>query len=187
MIDTCQANTLYKKFYSPNILSIGSSAFAENSYSHHADSDVGVAIIDRFTYYTLEFMEHITRDSNATILDLFENYNPSKLGSNPKWRHDQFPRQLNQVLITEFFGSVPHVELTSSSYKLERGNTTLHSKNLGAHDSTTKGPAEAPNKNVTERNDISPYQNELDMFNFDFVSKGVTFVVMLLGLYYVYK
>jgi phosphatidylinositol glycan class K len=33
MVDTCQANTLYKQFYSPNILAIGSSRYAENSYS----------------------------------------------------------------------------------------------------------------------------------------------------------
>jgi phosphatidylinositol glycan class K len=35
MVDTCQANTLYKRFYSPNILAIGSSKKSENSYSHH--------------------------------------------------------------------------------------------------------------------------------------------------------
>jgi phosphatidylinositol glycan class K len=33
MIDTCQANTMYSKFYSPNILATGSSGIDENSYS----------------------------------------------------------------------------------------------------------------------------------------------------------
>jgi phosphatidylinositol glycan class K len=33
MIDTCQAVTMYSKFYSPNILATGSSQLAENSYS----------------------------------------------------------------------------------------------------------------------------------------------------------
>ena len=33
MIDTCQANTMLTKFYSPNILATGSSAIGENSYS----------------------------------------------------------------------------------------------------------------------------------------------------------
>lgn len=33
MVDTCQANTLYSKFYSPNILATGSSEIDENSYS----------------------------------------------------------------------------------------------------------------------------------------------------------
>ena len=33
MIDTCQANTMYSKFYSPNVLATGSSLLDENSYS----------------------------------------------------------------------------------------------------------------------------------------------------------
>jgi phosphatidylinositol glycan class K len=33
MIDTCQANTMYSKLYSPNILATGSSELDENSYS----------------------------------------------------------------------------------------------------------------------------------------------------------
>lgn len=33
MIDTCQANTMYTKFYSPNILATGSSMLDESSYS----------------------------------------------------------------------------------------------------------------------------------------------------------
>ena len=33
MIDTCQATTMYSRFYSPNILATGSSQLGENSYS----------------------------------------------------------------------------------------------------------------------------------------------------------
>jgi len=33
VIDTCQANTLYSKLYSPNVISTGSSMLGENSYS----------------------------------------------------------------------------------------------------------------------------------------------------------
>ncbi len=33
VIDTCQANTLYTKLYSPNVISTGSSSIGENSYS----------------------------------------------------------------------------------------------------------------------------------------------------------
>lgn len=33
MIDTCQANTMYSKFYSPNILATGSSELGEPSFS----------------------------------------------------------------------------------------------------------------------------------------------------------
>ncbi len=41
----------------------------ENSYSHHTDMDVGVAIIDRFTYFALEFFEAVHRGSNASMAD----------------------------------------------------------------------------------------------------------------------
>ena len=57
MVDTCQANTLFTQFISPNIFSLGSSRLGENSYSHHGDIDVGIAIIDRFTYWSLHFFE----------------------------------------------------------------------------------------------------------------------------------
>lgn len=40
MIDTCQANTMYSKLYSPNIIATGSSELDQSSYSHHADNDV---------------------------------------------------------------------------------------------------------------------------------------------------
>ena len=41
----------------------------ENSYSHHTDMNVGVAIIDRFTFFALEFFETVQRGSNATMAD----------------------------------------------------------------------------------------------------------------------
>ena len=57
MVDTCQANTLFTQFISPNVLSVGSSREGQNSYSHHGDLDIGIAIIDRFTYWSLQFFE----------------------------------------------------------------------------------------------------------------------------------
>ena len=89
MIDTCQANTLYSKFYSPNIIATGSSGKGENSYSvgleleccacvlrrtlclqHHSDPDIGVAVIDRFTHFAMEQLEHVNQTSEAKLMDL---------------------------------------------------------------------------------------------------------------------
>lgn len=111
MIDTCQANTMYSRFYSPNILAIGSSAINENSYSHHGDLDVGVAVIDRFTYYNLEFLEGIDKNSKTTMGDLISSYDPAEIMSEPGIRSDLFPDPLDQVLITDFFGNVQNVHL----------------------------------------------------------------------------
>ena len=58
------------RFYSPNVLAIGSSRYKENSYSHHLDSGIGISVIDRFTFYTLEFFEQVTSETNKTIYDL---------------------------------------------------------------------------------------------------------------------
>ncbi|KAF8623188.1 hypothetical protein AX17_007513 [Amanita inopinata Kibby_2008] len=70
MIDTCQANTMYSKFYSPNILATGSSMLDESSYSYANDQDLGVAVIDAYTHYVLEFMEAINKTSQKTMRDL---------------------------------------------------------------------------------------------------------------------
>lgn len=69
MIDTCQANTLYSSIYSPNVLATGSSELGENSYSHHNDMEIGVAVIDSFTHYVLQYLEGIQRGSDATMQD----------------------------------------------------------------------------------------------------------------------
>ncbi len=109
MIDTCQANTMYSKFYSPNILAIGSSEIDESSYSHHADMDVGVALIDRFTYFNLEFLEHIDKRSRETVQDLVDSYTFEKMHSNAGVRTDLFQRDMKDVLLTDFFGNVQNV------------------------------------------------------------------------------
>lgn len=106
MIDTCQANTMYSKFYSPNIISCGSSALHESSYSHHSDTEIGVAVIDRFTYYTLEFLENITTTSKSTLQDLFDYYTYEKIHSNVGISTELFNRDPKDVLITDFFGNV---------------------------------------------------------------------------------
>ncbi|KAI9060779.1 hypothetical protein FKP32DRAFT_1613432 [Trametes sanguinea] len=111
MIDTCQANTMYSKFYSPNVLATGSSLIHENSYSHENDRDIGVAVIDSYTHYVLQFMEGINKTSQATMQDLFDTYDPVKINSHPGVRSDLFPRSLRDALVTDFFGGVAQAEV----------------------------------------------------------------------------
>ncbi|PWZ02009.1 hypothetical protein BCV70DRAFT_210237 [Testicularia cyperi] len=112
MVDTCQANTMYSRIYSPNVLATGSSQKGQNSYSHGADHDLGVAMIDRFTNFVLEWMEDKSKTSTATIQDLFNAYDPREIQSDPGIRTDLFHRPLHQVKITDFFGGVSQVHLT---------------------------------------------------------------------------
>ncbi|KAF2866873.1 peptidase C13 family-domain-containing protein [Massariosphaeria phaeospora] len=124
MIDTCQANTMYSKFYSPNILATGSSEIDQSSYSHHADSDVGVAVIDRYTYYNLEFLETQVRDptSKLTMGELFDSYDEEKIHSHPGIRYDLFAggeAAGRSRLVMDFFGNVQNVEVEGGVQKNE--------------------------------------------------------------------
>ncbi|KAJ2236886.1 glycosylphosphatidylinositol anchor biosynthesis [Coemansia sp. IMI 203386] len=118
VIDTCQANTMFSKFYSPNVLSIGSSAKGENSYSYFHDYDLGVSVIDRFTYYNLEFFEKVDMASKNTMEDLVGVYNVSLLRSHPGVRTDLFGRKLSETYLTDFFGSVQNIELTTEAFPI---------------------------------------------------------------------
>lgn len=126
MIDTCQANTMYSKFYSPNIIATGSSSLDQSSYSHHADSDVGVAVIDRYTYYNLDFLEtHVPSPSSKTTLgQLFDSYDAAKIHSDAGIRYDLFPggeEAARERLLMDFFGNVQNVEVMEG--EAGNGNT----------------------------------------------------------------
>jgi len=45
----------------------------EDSLSHHVDYGVGVSVIDRFTYYMLDFFQGIGPESTATMQDLIDH------------------------------------------------------------------------------------------------------------------
>lgn len=77
---------MYERLYSPNIVASGSSLVGEDSLSvscqqdemssksshltlqHHVDYSIGVYIIDRYTYYTLQFLEqNVNKRTNHTL------------------------------------------------------------------------------------------------------------------------
>nr|CAG4636234.1 EOG090X07K0 [Eubosmina coregoni]SVE69847.1 EOG090X07K0 [Eubosmina coregoni] len=118
IVDTCQAASLYQKFYSPNVLAIGSSLVGEDSLSHHVDPAIGVYIIDRYTYYALEFLEHVTPTSNQT-LGQFMKVCPKYLClSTVGYRSDLFQRDPDKVFITDFFGSQKRIEDAAEAIEL---------------------------------------------------------------------
>jgi phosphatidylinositol glycan class K len=118
LIDTCQANTMYSKFYSPNIISSGSSALGENSYSHHNDMEIGTAVIDSFTHEILHYLETITKSSKATLQDFFSTYDPAKIKSHPGISTELSRAQPSELLVTDFFGGVASVEVTPREKEL---------------------------------------------------------------------
>ncbi|KHN95711.1 Peptidase C13, legumain [Metarhizium album ARSEF 1941] len=108
------------RLYSPNIIATGSSELDQSSYSHHADNDIGVAVIDRYTYYNLEFLESQVKDLNSprTVGELFDSYDYEKIHSNAGVRYDLFPggaEAARSRLITDFFGNIQNVEVDRDS------------------------------------------------------------------------
>ncbi|XP_072366518.1 GPI-anchor transamidase isoform X2 [Scyliorhinus torazame] len=123
IIDTCQGASMYEKFYSPNILALASSQVGEDSLSHQPDLAIGVHLMDRYTYYLLEFLEDIHPASQINMNDLFRVCPPSQCVSTPGHRTDLFQRNPKSVLITDFFGSVRKVEITNHIIQLTANDT----------------------------------------------------------------
>ena len=62
--DTCRAASLHDEFYSKNIVSVGSSGDRESSYSRHRIEDLGISVVDRFSYSAEIFLnKHIVSRS----------------------------------------------------------------------------------------------------------------------------
>ena len=61
----------------PGVLSIGSSALGEPSWSYVADAQVGLSVIDRFTHFTLQFLERVNAASTATLAQLMDSCAPA--------------------------------------------------------------------------------------------------------------
>jgi phosphatidylinositol glycan class K len=183
MIDTCQANTMYPAFYTPNIIATGSSAKDQSSYSHHADQDVGVAVIDRWTYANLEFLESRLNSTSSDVRlgELFDYYTFDRVHSEAGVRHDLFPGGREAVRdrrVLDFFGNVQGVEVDSAEEesaaswqedlrKLERFVELAKAEEEAAAAAARESPAEAgeavKESVVTAEQKQSPPRAALDM------------------------
>ena len=55
VIDTCQASTFANHIDAPNIYTLASSRLSENSFAYETNTELAVAVVDRFTYSMVEF------------------------------------------------------------------------------------------------------------------------------------
>ena len=146
---------MYTKLYSPNIIATGSSELDQSSYSHHADNDVGVAVIDRYTYYNLEFLETQVQDrgSKKTVGDLFDSYDYEKIHSHAGVRYDLFgggAEAARSRLVTDFFGNVQNVEVDGAKNITLEEDLLALSKTIAALRQKAE-EAEAAGKNTTQQ------------------------------------
>ena len=94
-----------RAFGGAGVLAIGSSALGEPSWSFAQDSSVGLSLVDRFTHFSLQFLERVGAASHATLAQLFATLDREKLHSTAVPRTDLFKRRLRDVKITDFFGA----------------------------------------------------------------------------------
>lgn len=156
---------MYSKFYSPNIIATGSSEIDQSSYSHHADNDVGVAVIDRYTYYNLDFLETEVREpgSKKTLGDLFDSYDDEMIHSHPGIRYDLFPggeTAGRERLLMDFFGNVQNVEVDGGRNETEWKDDLLL---LGKKIADLRERVEQAEKNTTSSGDLDPVTKVVKM------------------------
>lgn len=103
LVDTCQASTLTESIRNlTGFISLSSSKVNENSYAYLTNKDIGISVIDRFTYSLLDYLKkyRITlttniqnhhhhnknkknQDLKRNILDLYKSFQPNFLHSTP--------------------------------------------------------------------------------------------------------
>jgi len=102
--DTCQAFTLFDKITTPNVLALGTSLIGENAYAHHADIDLGLAVIERWTHAFLANYEK--SNSNSTLHEAM--FSPSEkkiLGASVGLKDDTSHRKFKDTKLSYFFGT----------------------------------------------------------------------------------
>lgn len=85
---------------------------------------LGLSVIDRFTFSTLDYLQRMkVGDSirNGTLRDLFNFYDPKMLLSTPDYRTDILGRSIDEVPITDFLGSMldVHLHFDEEAYPIE--------------------------------------------------------------------
>jgi glycosylphosphatidylinositol transamidase (GPIT) subunit GPI8 len=70
IVETCHAESLCLSITAPNVACIASSTVTEDSYSHHRDAEIGVEVIDSFTYGTLHRLNGIVCPVNEKRMDV---------------------------------------------------------------------------------------------------------------------
>ncbi|KFH06449.1 peptidase c13 family protein [Toxoplasma gondii VAND] len=167
--ETCQGSTLLDAMATAGVLGLASSGPKESSYSHHADGFLGVAVIDRWTYYTLQFFEKSVRDasSSATFEQLMNSYSRKQLLSTASVRTELFGRPLGETKLTEFFATASSLHATHGLYpiKTQRRVSRRMCRDRPAQDTQHKrGNSRARGETSSEReeNSIEREENSIE-------------------------
>lgn len=105
--DTCQASSMFRKIYSPNVAALATSRVGQSSYSHSIDPEFQFATLDRFTYYMQEFFKREydplsqSRKRRVTLQEMVNSLTYGKLHSDMQFFSTN--RSLSEISVSEFF------------------------------------------------------------------------------------
>ncbi|XP_054154900.1 putative GPI-anchor transamidase [Oppia nitens] len=151
IVDTCQAESLSQKIYSPNIVAIGSSKVGEDSLSHHGDPTIGVYVIDRYTYYALEFLEKVQIGSDQTLAQFMAVCPKRVCISTVSVNTENYRRRdPSQVPLNDFFGNVAAIDLIVLDNQTNVDSIAINNNNNNDDN----------NNNNNNDNNISEYKLE---------------------------
>lgn len=106
IVDTCQAQSIIRSAYSEGFVGFASSRVGEDSLSHHVDPELGVYMVDRYTYHLLEFMESVSPNSAKKLSEIKKVCPTQQCISTPVNRFDLLkPERRSSAKVTDFFGS----------------------------------------------------------------------------------
>ena len=126
--DTCHAESLLLKVNTPGVLGISSARIDQDSYSFPPQRNIGVSVIDRFTYASLEFLRRNPFSKKPTIAQWFAHLRQSNLISTPVMNTKNYHRDVRNVLMSDFFGALVHVKPTNRVVSLSR-HVVSHDEN----------------------------------------------------------
>lgn len=118
LVDTCQAATFVQTITTPGVLWGSSSSLDENSYSHGFDSSVGVSLLDRLTYETIQFFNRYD-ETQVSLNDFIYAFRPDDLSSNPVFGLASYGRDVKRVPLSDFFVSAEYINSSKSPLVLK--------------------------------------------------------------------
>mmetsp|Transcript_16620 Transcript_16620/g.27547 ORF Transcript_16620/g.27547 Transcript_16620/m.27547 type:complete len:341 (-) Transcript_16620:94-1116(-) len=109
LADTCQAFTLGNAIDTvPGVYMLGSSLKGENSYAHHSDSDLGLSVIERYTFQFIEFLKHVGANAMRTVSiqqAMVDHFDYQQQRAHVGVKRTEGTKPLSQVLLSDFFGN----------------------------------------------------------------------------------
>lgn len=152
------------------------------------DTQLGLAVIDRFTYATLDYLQRMKVGDwirDASLRDLFNFYDPRMLYSTPDYRADILGRSIDDVPITDFFGSILDVQLhyDEEAYPLEEDDGEIAEGALPAAGLVKEVPVQEDieSNSTSQQQEQKQKQHRQQRFAFspDFLLAGSAFVLGL--------